>query len=285
MSGLVFRKGVEADKHAVMSVVAAAFRVPTGSDRWYHLAEGFTARGRTWRVAERDGELVAALRVSRDVLRVGEGHVVKGDVGEVAVKPEAQGQGIATALLRDTVAWMRDSQFDFSRLGGLVRFYSRFGYVPFVRRYVEFYLRAGVGAGAATIAPSYLNAPARNHVFPLATDQQRQHCHETATGWNGWRAGALLESRAPSRGNDVLLYREGDNVLAWVQLAEFPTDRTEFESRLTMLPALTSSKNPPLGPASLLWPRPRAFTREREIQGERWILLVPSACLRPREGR
>ena len=233
MAEIAFRDALPADKEAVLAVVSAAFGIPHGSERWHHLEQDFSAPNRNWRVSEENGNVTGALCVTSSRLRVGDGYLLKGDVGEVAVVPTRQGAGIGSALMRDTVAWMREQGYDFSRLGGLVRFYSRFGYVPFTRRYVEFYLRSGVGAGAATVHPAYLREPAESHVFALSGEQERQRCRELDIACNGWRTGALVASGAVPGGN-VLVYKAGDRVLAWLQLNEFPIDRTEFESRLTI---------------------------------------------------
>ncbi|MGQ9555644.1 MAG: GNAT family N-acetyltransferase [Anaerolineae bacterium] len=233
MVEITFRDAGPADKDLVLAIVSAAFSFPPESGRWHHMEQMFTLPGRHWRLVEVEGQSVATLCVTVSRLRVGEGHLVKADVGEVAVLPERQGQGIGTALMQDTVAWMRGQGYDFSRLGGLVRFYSRFGYVPFVRRYVEFYLRPGVGAGAATVMPAYLRRPSQLRVFPLDPGEW-PHCQEMDKSVNAWRTGAFLDTAAAPPPDHCLVYREGDTPLAWVQLVEHPIDRTEFESRLTI---------------------------------------------------
>ena len=234
VSDIVFRDATSADAEAVASVVGAAFGWPAGSDRGRHLAASLATPGWTWRVAEQGGGLIAALRVTHSPLRVGEGYIVKADVGEVAVAPACQGRGVGTALMQNTVRWLQTQDCDFTRLGGLVRFYARFGYVPFTRRYVEFYLRPGVGAGAATARAAYLEEPALSSVVTPATEADRQRCRELDLACNGWRVGALADSSGATPGANALVYREGDRVLAWLQMSEFPIDRTEFESRLTI---------------------------------------------------
>ena len=88
-------------------------------------------------VLEESGRIVATARIQRHWLRVGGCQVLKGDVGHVAVPPEMHGQGQGTELMRRVIAHMRDEGFHLSRLGGLMKFYSRFGYEPFIRRYVH----------------------------------------------------------------------------------------------------------------------------------------------------
>ena len=55
----------------------------------------------------------------------------------MAVAPELQGRGYGTRLMQALVPHMREQGFHLSRLGGLMAFYSRFGYEPFLRRYVQ----------------------------------------------------------------------------------------------------------------------------------------------------
>lgn len=228
-----FRDASPEDADAVVAIVAAAFGFDAGSDRWRHVEEAYHSPTHHWRLGERDGRVVAALYVARSRLRVGQGYLVKGDVGDVAVDPLLHGQGVGTAMMQDTVAWMRRQDYDISRLGGLVRFYSRFGYEPFVRRYVEFYLRPGVGAGAATAHPAYLEEPAQSHVYPLEAADWPQ-CRAIDEECNAWRTGAFLDGGGGSPPAQALVFREGDQVQAWLSLVEHPIDRTEFESRLTI---------------------------------------------------
>ena len=77
---------------------------------------------------------------------------MKADVGHVSVHPDYQGQGFGSALMRHCVKWLRHAGYDIARLGGLVRFYSRFGWERLPRRYFEFPIRE-VKAGAQTLAP------------------------------------------------------------------------------------------------------------------------------------
>jgi predicted N-acetyltransferase YhbS len=88
-------------------------------------------------VLEEDGQTVASAHVARHRLRVGSCSVLKGDVGHVAVPPELQGRGYGTTLMQKLIPHMAANGFHVSRLGGLMKFYARFGYEPFPRRYVH----------------------------------------------------------------------------------------------------------------------------------------------------
>lgn len=104
-------------------------------------------------VIEVDGAVVGTLRVMDETLWYAPGCTVrKADVGHVAVRRECQGRGLGTALMASTVEHLRETGFALSRLGGLMHFYRRFGYVPFPRRFYQFPLTAASG-GARQLGP------------------------------------------------------------------------------------------------------------------------------------
>lgn len=142
-----FRPAIAADLAALVDIECRAFR-----------REGTVAREQTRVELEReladyvvliDDEsptgaagalrpgIVATARVQRHWLWAGECKLLKGDVGHVAVAPEAQGRGYGTDLMARLLPYMRETGCHLSRLGGLMRFYARFGYEPFLRRYVH----------------------------------------------------------------------------------------------------------------------------------------------------
>ncbi|MEI6500153.1 MAG: N-acetyltransferase, partial [Armatimonadota bacterium] len=81
--------------------------------------------------------IVACARLQRHWLWTGTGKVLKGDVGHVAVIPEAQGRGYGTDLMQRISPHLQANGCHLARLGGLMKFYARFGYEPFLRRYVH----------------------------------------------------------------------------------------------------------------------------------------------------
>jgi GNAT superfamily N-acetyltransferase len=123
-------KCLELERELAEYVVLLDDQSPTGVSG---VPEGRPTGGS--RVPEPD--LVACARIRRDWLWVGASRVSKGDVGHVAVLPEAQGRGYGTTLMQRVIPHLRDSGFHISRLGGLMKFYTRFGYEPFPRRYVQ----------------------------------------------------------------------------------------------------------------------------------------------------
>lgn len=104
-----------------------------------------------WRVGLQGTEIVCALRAAPSELWVGQSRVKSADIGEVAVAAEYQGRGIGSQAMEDCDGWLRESGYALARLGGLMRFYSRFGYEPFPRCYIEFPISNCIRAGAARI--------------------------------------------------------------------------------------------------------------------------------------
>ena len=152
------RFGTIDDAETIFEVMAKAFRIDEDSSRWqawHNLAVNDAAR---FRILEVDGRIVGIAHIAQRLIWIGECEITHGDVGEVSVLPEFQGNGYGIALMKDVVQWMRDNGYDISRLGGYSVFYSRFGYVPFPRRYVEFPIEP-VQAGATDISVEEMFRP------------------------------------------------------------------------------------------------------------------------------
>jgi len=151
------RQGTPADAEALVEIRAAAFDISPDNPRYPQMVNMAERAPQAFRVMERGGEIIALLHIGDDWLQVGKCAVLKGDVGHVSVRPDLQGQGIGSTLMRETMEWMRENGYHLSRLGGLLKFYRRFGYEPFPRRFVEFYLdeiqtEAGMVPAAEAIA-------------------------------------------------------------------------------------------------------------------------------------
>jgi len=124
------------DAPAILDVLVSAFSLrdnPARTRTMVHLAEN---DWRNFLVLEDEDDIQAVAHIRPDRLRVGRTAVLKGDLGYVGVRPELQGCGVGTTLVKASVEWMRNNGFHISRLGGLMRYYSRFGYEPFIRRYI-----------------------------------------------------------------------------------------------------------------------------------------------------
>ena len=131
------RPGSSEDADAIADVVIQAFDLQQKPER-LAAARAMAQRGYAqFLLLEQDGGIAALARVQRQLLQIGRCRVVKGEVGHVAVRPELQGRGYGTALMQGVVEHMREAGCHVSRLGGLMRFYGRFGYEPFLRRFIH----------------------------------------------------------------------------------------------------------------------------------------------------
>ena len=233
------RTAVSADAEAVATVTQEAF----GGSHGEWVAQACRATPGEWRVLEHAGRIVSICRVQIHGIRVGRCEINKGDVGHVSTLPEFQGRGFGSELMRDTVAYLKEAHCQIGRLGGLIAFYSRFGWVPFPRRYYEFPLEA-VRGGVQTLQPDeYLQPPKgfRGRIVPY--DPARHHdgrvrLHEAL---NRTRSGSIVIAwgPAPSGGKadpDTTGLRlaceiEGE-VAGYVFAFERPADHTAFEAQV-----------------------------------------------------
>ena len=94
------------------------------------------------RVAVDDGKIVSTVRVFiRKMFLHGE-PISVGGIGEVSTRPEYRRQGIATQLLKDSIAFMEDREIAISLLHGSQRIYSGEGWQKVPRYYAKITLSA-----------------------------------------------------------------------------------------------------------------------------------------------
>ncbi len=227
------------DADAVATVLAAAYG-KLDYDQALHFAREAPD---AWRVLEENGRIVSVCRLWMHRVRVGRSEITQGDVGMVGTHPEFQGRGLASELMRDLVEHMRARDCQFGRLGGLVHFYSRFGWVPFPRRYVEFPVEPAK-AGASILQPNeYLKSPddfgARILPFdPVAHHEARARLYDT---FNHNRTGSVVRTwgEPPSPGSaqpDTTGLRfvcemDGE-IVGYVFAFEREADHTAFEAKV-----------------------------------------------------
>jgi len=129
------RRESPGDLEAVRAVVDAAFPWPEGADRAAEtgLVDGLRTDGDVLPdltlVAEDDGEVVGQLLCSR--AHLGSGTAVA--VGPVAVRPDRQGRGIGSALVRALITAAERTDAPCLVLLGDPDLYGRFGFEPAAR--------------------------------------------------------------------------------------------------------------------------------------------------------
>lgn len=87
------------------------------------------------RIAIRRHEVLGALRLTTDTIRVGEARLKMGGLGWVATAAHYQRRGVCRQLIEDTMRYMRENGYHVSMLFGIVDFYHRFGYVTTLADY------------------------------------------------------------------------------------------------------------------------------------------------------
>lgn len=187
-----------------------------------------------WLVLELEGKIIGAVRVLKHWMRIGKSKILKGDVGEVSILPEYQGKGYGHKLMEEVVDWMKENNYDLSRLGGLCKFYKRFGYIRFPRRYMEIEVGRKAGAGASVIEEGEI--PIEEEMLEKIDtfkEKDRDGCIRLRDEFNSRYNGAPIDE-----GFDVsqLFYvlREGEEILGYIGGARYDKEYSEFEARITI---------------------------------------------------
>jgi predicted acetyltransferase len=87
------------------------------------------------RIARLKGEIVGALRVTTDTIRLGEARLRMGGFGWVATSGRHRNLGVARAMMSDTLTHMRSRKMHVSMLFGIPNFYHRFGFTTTLANY------------------------------------------------------------------------------------------------------------------------------------------------------
>lgn len=80
------------------------------------------------RSAYRNDEHLGGYRIYERLLRVGAARLATGCIGGVYTRAEARNQGVATALMRDAIAYAQAHEYPLLLLDGIPKFYHRYGY-------------------------------------------------------------------------------------------------------------------------------------------------------------
>ncbi|HYE27381.1 MAG TPA: N-acetyltransferase [Allosphingosinicella sp.] len=154
------------DADAIRAVHLAAFPTPAEADLVARLHGDFDSEVSL--VAERSGEIVGHLMLSRMAVS-GDGRAYRAlALGPVAVRPEAQGEGIGSALIRAALDQARGLGEEVVFVVGEPAYYGRFGFsaeaaAPFASPYAGPYFMARwlrpdpapPVAGSAEYAPAF----------------------------------------------------------------------------------------------------------------------------------
>ncbi|MFC1716128.1 GNAT family N-acetyltransferase [Candidatus Poribacteria bacterium] len=194
------RFGTTDDGEAIFEVMEKAFRVEKDSDKWHSWHRLAMKGAEHFRVLEVKGQIIAVALISQKRFYVGSCEIIHGDVGEVSVLPEFQGNGYGSALMTDVVQWMRDNGYDISRLGGYSIFYRRFGYALFPRRTIEFPIRS-VHGGVRIISVEEMFRPPEGlpgEIRPYDASRDAIRRDELYQMFNKGRTGAIIRNFNPN---------------------------------------------------------------------------------------
>src|SRR5690554_1179129 len=98
------------------------------------------------RIAVARQEIVAALRLTTDTIRIGEARLRMGGFGYVTTAGAYRHQGISRELIRDTLHYMHANNYHASMLFGIPNFYHKFGFATSLAEYATYIDTAEAGA-------------------------------------------------------------------------------------------------------------------------------------------
>ena len=224
------------DIDAVVRLQASAFNFPVDGSKADQVRRNIEHDRGEWLVFTLDGQPVGSLHVRRDQMRMGKSILLKGDVGDVAVDSSRQGQGLGTHLLQEDHAWMRDNGFDLARLGGLFRFYSRFGYVRFFRRYVDFTVGKLASAGASKVREGQIPIEEKwaNAIRPFDPElDKREFLNLREEFFKDYLASPVFsDTEVLGPGPLFWVVRDHGRLLGYLRGSERETEASEFEARI-----------------------------------------------------
>ncbi|NPV48115.1 MAG: GNAT family N-acetyltransferase [Armatimonadetes bacterium] len=191
------RRAISDDIPTIAEIGYEAFKVygrPDIREHSQHIAES------SWSffyMMEDEVGPVAQAMVLPHTIQVGKCTILKADVGHVAVRPERQGEGLGSHLMEELMRLLPGEGFHCTRLGGLMKFYRRFGYEPFPRRYVQFEVQPldAELRGVRWAEKLGLSPELQARVRPYDPHGDHAAVGELLSQYNAGRPGRLVESR------------------------------------------------------------------------------------------
>lgn len=243
MGRIMIRTASKEDIKGILKVLEGAFKVKKESKKWKDWKRLVTEEPENWRVLLLNNQIIGAVHIGKDKLRVGKSAILKGDIGEVSILPEYQHKGYGTELMKDTVAWMRKERYDISRLGGLVKFYSRFGYIRFPRRYIEFSVGSKVKAGASLVEEGEipLSNKFQSKIKPFNPKEDYSSYIKLYEEFNQVYNGSFIYTKRekityPKCSPNFLnfVFKEEKEILGYLFAEQLEKEYSEFEAEITI---------------------------------------------------
>jgi predicted N-acetyltransferase YhbS len=237
---LKFRTAAADDAAGIARVLEVFSSAPKTTQQMQEQVEHVRQTAQQWRIGVRHSEVVSAAHAAPSQVWFGASLIRWADVGEVSVLSSLHGQGIGSRAMSDVVRWMRQEGFAVSRLGGLIRFYSRCGYEPFPRCYIEFPVTDFIRAGASRVPFEAVLTPAFSDIGEVRPfDEQRdvagawqviENFTRHRTGCRAWQTPGEI----PANMRDSLVYERAGQVRGIMRCKEYETDMSCSEASITI---------------------------------------------------
>ena len=198
---LEIRGARESELEQVVELSCVAFDSDDHERYWQYMKGDTSYRPSQTRVVVVNDKVVSTLRVWERRIRVGESLVTMGGIGGVCTHPHYRGVGYASALMRDTIGYLKTTGYDIGALFTIIpdEFYGQLGWVSLPLRSSIVTCRLSI---AADIPPGWqitdfnaetdLDAVAK--LYDIANEQQSGAVARTRAYWD----------MAPSRLRSIL---------------------------------------------------------------------------------
>ena len=198
---LEIRGARESELEQVVELSCVAFDSDDHERYWQYMKGDSSYRPSQTRVVVVNDKVVSTLRVWERRIRVGESLVTMGGIGGVCTHPHYRGVGYASALMRDTIGYLKTTGYDIGALFTIIpdEFYGQLGWVSLPLRSSIVTCRLSI---AADIPPGWqitdfnaetdLDAVAK--LYDIANEQQSGAVARTRAYWD----------MAPSRLRSIL---------------------------------------------------------------------------------
>jgi predicted N-acetyltransferase YhbS len=135
MSSIITRSATGQDLAAIAELQARVFGPGRFARTAYRVREGKGLLSRFCRVADRNGRLIASLRITGVTIGGTPGAVL---LGPVAVDPEFRGQGYGRQLVAEALDDLKSGGVALVVLVGDESYYGRFGFKPVPHKSIQF---------------------------------------------------------------------------------------------------------------------------------------------------
>lgn len=134
-SAIITRLATPFDLSAISALQARVFGPGRFARSAYRVREGHGLLSRFCRVADRNGRLIASLRITEAAIGGTRGAAL---LGPVSVDPDFRGQGFGSQIIGETLADMTAAGISLVVLVGDEPYYGRFGFHPVPRGQIVF---------------------------------------------------------------------------------------------------------------------------------------------------